>query len=105
MAIRPVDMSGIINRSQDISTIKHNEDNKGLVDQNNFQNQFNRELNQHMKQVRDPSQSENPRERFDAKEKGKNQYSGQKRGKKKKQEDSGGEKGVAKSRGGFDVKI
>ena len=44
MAIGPIEMNGIISRTQDYSTIKQNEDNKGLVQQQAFQTHFEKEL-------------------------------------------------------------
>ena len=40
MAIGFVEMQGQITRAQDFTTVKHNEDTKGLVDQSNFGHQM-----------------------------------------------------------------
>ena len=37
MSINRIELQGTITRAQDYTTIKHNQDNKGMVDQSNFQ--------------------------------------------------------------------
>lgn len=37
MAIGPIELTGMVTRSQDISLYKQNEDNKPMVDQSNIQ--------------------------------------------------------------------
>ena len=43
MSISRIDFQGTIARTNDFSQIKQNEDNKVMVDQNVFQNEFNKE--------------------------------------------------------------
>ena len=40
MAIGPIELNGVISRTQDVTTIKQHEDQKAQIDQNNFQNQI-----------------------------------------------------------------
>ena len=49
MSINRIELQGTITRAQDYTTIKHNQDNKGMVDQSNFQAQFHKtvEIKQH----------------------------------------------------------
>ena len=47
MSIRPVEFSGVVQRSQDMSTLKQNEDNKPMLQQQNVQTQFAKETTQH----------------------------------------------------------
>ena len=104
MAISPLLFNGSVSRMQDISSIKHNEDTKGMVDQTNFQNTFNREVDSKVNQVHHSDDVENRQQKHDAKEKGKNQYTGdggKKRDAKKPQDG----RVIAKSTGGFDMKI
>lgn len=104
MAISPLLFNGSVSRMQDISSIKHNEDTKGMVDQTNFQNTFNREIDSKVNQVHHSDDIESRQQKHDAKEKGKNQYMGD-GGKKrvgKKPQDG---RVIAKSTGGFDMKI
>lgn len=105
MAISPLLFNGSVSRMQDISSIKHNEDVKGMVDQANFQNTFNREIDSKVNQVHHSDDVENRQQKHDAKEKGKNQYmgdGGKKRDSQKKPQDG---RVIAKSTGGFDMKI
>ena len=104
MAISPLLFNGSVSRMQDISSIKHNEDTKGMVDQTNFQNTFNREVDSKVNQVHHSDDVKNRQQKQDAKEKGKNQYTGdggKKRDAKKPQDG----RVIAKSAGGFDMKI
>ena len=69
MSIRPVEFHGIVQRSQDVSTLKQNEDNKPMLQQQNVQTQFAKETAQHMHQVNQANDSDNPEQKFDAREK------------------------------------
>ena len=105
MAISPLLFNGSVSRMQDVSVIKHNEDAKGMVDQANFQNTFHREIDSKVNQVHQSDDVENRQQKHDAKEKGKNQYSGdggQNRKREKKPQDG---RVIPKSRGGFDMKV
>ncbi len=104
MAISPILTQGTIARAQDFTTIKHNEDQKGLIDQSNFQQQFKKEINERPHQVNRQDNAESQNRKFDAKEKGDNQYSGD-GGRRRR--DSAEEQGrvVVKGRSSFDMKI
>lgn len=105
MAISPLLFNGSVSRMQDVSMIKHNEDAKGMVDQTNFQNTFNKEVDSRLNQVHQSDDLENRQQKHDAKEKGKNQYAGdggKNRPKGNKPQDG---RVVPKSMGGFDMKI
>lgn len=104
MSIRPVDFNGMIQRTQDVSTLKQNEDNKPLLQQQNIQTQFGKETVRHMQQVTHADDAENQQKRYDAKEKGSNEYVNQQQKKKKEKKKDG--KVIEKSGfGGFDIKI
>lgn len=106
MTIRPVDLNGVVQRSQDVSTIKQHEDAKPIVDQQNIQAQFVKEGQKKLKQVVHADDSNEPEYRYDAKEKGHSGYE-QPQNKKKKQNKPEGqvkEKGKGMS-GGFDIRI
>ena len=105
MAIRPVEFSGIVQRSQDMSTLKQNEDNKPMLQQQNVQSQFAKETIQHMHQVNHANDSDNPEKKFDAREKGSNEYEDHRTKKKKKKEENSGKVNVKASARGFDVKV
>lgn len=104
MSIRPVDVNGMIQRTQDVSTMKQNEDNKPVMEQRNIQTQFSKETIHHMKQVTHADDTQNQQKRYDAKEKGSNEYVNQQKNKKKEKKTEG--KVIEKSAfSGFDIKI
>ncbi len=105
MAIRPVEFSGIVQRSQDMSTLKQNEDNKSMLQQQNVQTQFAKDTVHHLHQVNHANDSDNPEKKFDAREKGSNEYEDHRTKKKKKKEDNSGKVNVKASARGFDMKV
>ncbi len=58
-----------ISRAQDYSAIKHNEDNKGMVDQNNFSGQVQKSVEQMVRQVKSSDNAQWYEKKPDAKEK------------------------------------
>lgn len=76
---------------------------KGMVDQGNIQVQEEKKQQLQAKQVAHADEAVFKEERFDAKEKGHNGYSGD--GGKKRKKLKGDGRVVAKSGGGFDMKI
>lgn len=105
MAIGSISLQGQISRAQDFSTIKQNEDNKVIVDQGNFQTHFEKEVHQNLNRVRQSDETDNQGKKFDAKEKGDGQYSGDggRRRKHEDRQDSVQLKGQMNK--GFDIKI
>ena len=109
MAIGHIELNNAMTRIQDYTTIKHNDDQRGSVQQSQFQNQFTKELNKDIRQVvkTDQSEYQNKTEyqnkKFDAREKGSNEYSGDGGRRRKKEQES--QNGAEKMHRGFDVKI
>lgn len=106
MAISMVEMNGAVQRTQDYATLKHNENNKTINDQTNFQTQFSKQVQEKSTQVKRGDDAQNQNQRQDAKEKGKNQYFGD--GGKRRQtgnNNSGDGKVIRKNSSGFDMKI
>lgn len=104
MAVGPVTLNGVIPRTQDIGTIKQHEDNKPMVEQQNIQVQMKTQEERQLKQVNHASDADQHQKKYDAKEKGNNEYRGQqkKKGKGKQAKD----KVVQRQDGGhFDMKI
>ena len=91
-----------ITRAQDYTTVKHNEDNKGFVDQTNFSQQVQKTTEQHIRQVHSSDDSDWHQQNPDAKEKGSNEYQGD-GGRRRKQGSQ--ERVVVKGRTGFDMRI
>ena len=105
MTISRVELQGQVTRAQDFTNIKQNEDNKGTIDQFNFQKQFDQTVDNKIRQVHQRDNAENEGKRFDAKDKGNGSYSGDGGRKRKKEEIAGDGKVTLKGRGGFDMKI
>lgn len=88
MAIGFVEMQGQITRAQDFTTVKHNEDTKGMVDQSNFEQQVTKQVERQAQRVNERANAENRQKKFDAKEKGSNEYHGDGgRGRKQKKKE------------------
>lgn len=104
MAISPVELNGTISRMQDYSTIKQNEDNKGIVNQQTFQTKFEKEIDTRHQQVTRSDDTNREERKFDAKEKGDNEYYGNGGRRRKKEENENG-KVIVKGRSSFDIKI
>lgn len=104
MAIRPIEINGNITRVQDIAPVKHNEDNKHLVDQSNITNQSQKEIEHHQKKVRNADDSDNYQKQFDAKEKGNGSYFSNQKKKKDDKKEQDKSKLKEKSHG-FDISI
>lgn len=103
--INPIEVNGIISRTQDVSMLRHNEETKGMVDQSNFQSKFDQEVEQNIRTVRHSDDTDQADTRHDAKEKGKNEYYGDGGKRKQQKERAQDGKMVVKSQGGFDIKI
>lgn len=105
MTISRVELQGQISRAQDFTTIKHQEDNKGLVDQSNYQRQVNQKTEVKARQVQQGDRAENEGKRFDAKEQGNGTYQGDGGSRRKKDEPKEDGKVTLKGYGSFDIKI
>ncbi len=92
-----------ITRSQDYTTIKQNEDNKGMADQLNIGQQVQKETQQRTKEVYRGENAQWYQKQPDAKEKGNSEYTGDGGRKRKKQEKT--EQVLVKGRQSFDIKI
>lgn len=90
MAIGFVEMQGQITRAQDYTTIKHNEDAKGMVEQANVGQQMTKQVERQVNRVNKGDQPEYHERKFDAKDKGSNEYHGDGGQKRKKGENPDG---------------
>ena len=106
MAVGPVTLNGVIPRTQDMTTIKQQEDHKPVLDQHNIQTTMKTQGERQLKQVNHKDDANEHKKKYDAKEKGSNAYHGQQQKKKRKQEENPGEKTQYRQyAGGFDMKI
>lgn len=107
----PVVMNGMIQRTQDIGNLKQQEDSKPLVQQHNIEIQQEKQAERLTHQVIETEKKENEGYRYDAREKGSNQYEGGNPRKKKNQKNTENEQNkdgrvILKSQGSsFDIKI
>lgn len=97
-------MSGVVQRSQEISQMKHQENNKPLVDNQNFGQHFSKEIRHHMDSVTDSQKGEKKKEQYDAKKKG-NGREYEKGQQKKREKGKENEKAILKSQSSFDIRI
>lgn len=105
MGVSPIEMSQMFTRTQDISPIKQHEDAKPMLDQNAFQQQLEKQVEEHSRKVIDPNKSSNTKYDYDAKKKGNGEYSGNP-GKRKHsgKEKKDGDRAAEESHG-FDIRI
>lgn len=76
MAIGPMQLNGVLTRTQDFTVIKQNEDMKPVMDQAVFQNTMEKTVEKKLTQVRESDDTDTYQRKQDAKEKGKNEYQG-----------------------------
>lgn len=106
MGIGPLELSGAISRVQDFATIKQNEDNRGLVEQTAITQNVRKEAENKTTTVNRDEASERENNKFDAREKGKNEYHGNGGSERKDQKPKGDGRVVFKGQtSGFDVRI
>lgn len=102
MAMGAIELT-TISRAQDYSPIKQNEDNKGVLNQSNIGQHIQKDTQQRAREVRSGDNAEWQNRKFDAKDKGSNEYKGD-GGRKKKPETNPGQV-VVNGHQGFDIKI
>lgn len=107
MAINPLLVSGMIQRTDDIGVMKHHQDVKPAVEQQNAQTQVIKKTEQQSRQVITKDDTNKTDTHADAREKGKNSYFFRKKSVQNKKEESSSEDRVVKKSEGssFDIKI
>lgn len=105
MAFGIVELNTAMTGINDINSMRHHEDTRGMVEQANIQSQNDNEVEIRLTNVHESDDANNNQKKFDAKEKGSNEYSGN-RGNGKKQEKPKNPDGSVKPKySGFDIKI
>lgn len=104
MAIGPIEMTGMVTRTQDFSQFKVNEDNKAFLDQSNIYTNVQKKVQEQNKQVINPDNADYHEYRYDAKEKGNGTYQDNRKQKKKEEKEEDGTVTVKKP-SGFDIRI
>lgn len=103
MAFGVVDLNNVMTGINEFTSIRHQEETKGMVQQGNIQQQLEKSVEVKLNNVRESDDANYNQKKFDAKEKGSNEYSGDGgQGKKKKDETDGR---VIPKYSGFDMKI
>lgn len=105
MSVGPVTLNGIVPRAQDMSTIKQQEDNKPLVEQHNIQTELKTREERQLKQVNHADDASEHKKKYDAKEKGSNEYEGRQKKKKRPDEKKQNTVTLKQGSGRFDMKI
>jgi hypothetical protein len=106
MSIRPVDISGMIQRTDDVGMVKHHQDSRQMTLQQHAQGQMVKKTDDLMHQVIHPENRAKTDTHADAREKGKNSYFVRKKSQNKKTEEEPKDYIFTKQSGGaFDVKI
>lgn len=106
MAIGPIEFNATITRTQDFTTLKQNEDQKGVLQQSSFQTQMEKETKLQLSQVRNANNADKKQDKTDAKEKGNGHYSGD-GGKNRKRNEtaSNGKNTLRSGTSSFDISI
>ncbi len=102
MAINPILMNATITSSQNVLNARASEDSQASVIHGNTEQRLEKETREKLSRVREGENAEKPSTDADAREKGKNEYTGDGGARRKKKED-----GVffAKHKVGFDITV
>lgn len=76
MAIGAIELNGAIQRTQDYSPIKQNEDNKAMFNQLASQNEFEKTVGNSLTRVNQGAETRKEDKGFDPRTKGSNEYAG-----------------------------
>lgn len=107
MAIGPMQLNGIMTRTQDYTALKQNENMKPVLDQAVFQQTIEKNVEKRLTQVKEAEETDTYQRRQDAKEKGKNEYQGD-GGRNRRQAQPGGTpdgRVIRKTPQGFDFSV
>lgn len=107
MAINPVLVSGMIQRADDVGVLKHQQDVRPAVEQQNAMTQVVKKTEEKRRQVIQKDDTDKTDTHADAREKGKNAYFFRKKdGQKGKEESTSENRVIKKNEGGsFDIKV
>lgn len=105
MAIGMIEFQGSIQRTQDYTALKQQENTRPTVDQSNFQLQIDKKVDQKVREVVRGDDTDKGENHADAKEKGNGQYAGDGGAGRKKKDISKEGKVVLKGTSHFDMSI
>lgn len=93
-----------LTRTQDYTAMKQNEDNKGMIHQTSLGQRMEKKTEQLTREVHSSDNSDWQNKKFDAREKGSNEYAGD-GGKKRRGTEQKQDQVIVKGHQGFDMKI
>ncbi|MDE7431291.1 MAG: hypothetical protein K2N34_05180 [Lachnospiraceae bacterium] len=99
--VNPIEMTGMVQRTQDISVIKRNDDVRPQFEHVNVQERSQQEAINRHEQVVKKENADKQDKKFDAKEKGNGEYYGNQRRKRNKKDEDGSV--MRKGQSSFDV--
>ena len=108
MTVRPVHLNGMIQNTQDVSTIRHQENQRPAVEQQHIQIREEQKEQSKAQEVNKKDNADKEQKKYDAKEKGSNEYLNQRKKKKKEKKENlpdGSVKIKQTMSSGFDIKI
>ncbi|MBE5900600.1 MAG: hypothetical protein E7280_01710 [Lachnospiraceae bacterium] len=105
MTIRPIDFNGMMQRSQDVSTLKQHEDQRPVIEQQHIEHKEEKKIEHRLHQVNESEKKDETQTKYDARDESKNKYFANPNAKKKKKEEKDKVTPKAQYSGGFDIKI
>jgi len=106
MAISPILNNAMIQRTDDVGVIKHQQDTKPAVEQQNAMTQVNKKVEETRHQVVNKNDADKADTHADAREEGKNKYFFRKKETKKNVSQPSEDRVIKKTMGGsFDIKV
>ena len=107
MSISPILNNGMIQRTDDVGYLKHQQDAKPVVEQQNAMTQVNKKAEELRHEVVTPNDADKADTHADAREKGKNKYFFSQKSKKKTETSQDSKDRVVKKTmgGSFDMKV
>ena len=104
MALGIIELNSAMTGINDFNNIRHNQEAKVNVDHMNFQDQFDQEMETKRIDVNQSEDANNRQKKFDSRDKGSNEYTGD-GGKNRKKKDQNTDGKVIPKYSGFDMKI
>ncbi|MCQ2519327.1 MAG: hypothetical protein MJ107_02225 [Lachnospiraceae bacterium] len=105
MAIGPIEIQGSITRLQDFAIQRQNEDAKVVSDQTQVAADVKKETENRSSSVSRSDETENNQNKFDAREKGSNEYTRNDNKKKKDEKEKEGKVLIKNQTASFDIRI
>ncbi len=105
MIIKPAMMQATVQRTQDMSSIKQQEDNKAYMAQTSAQTTVKKETMHKAQDVNKKDNADYHEQKHDAKEKGRNEYFSQKNNNKEGQSEEEDGRVILKKRADFDLRV